>query len=388
MKTRRILFVVLLFVGASLLSSAQNLSSPITTAVPFLTHSPDARSASLGFTGVATSPDAFSMYYNPAKYAFLENEQTIIASGFNTYSNIALNRIMLHGAFAHKFGNSAFAATMRYSFGNKVYVVTPASPEPFGFRPANLAFDVAYSHCFSECFSAGFAGRYIHSNAALLSGNDKKMSSIAGDVSVYYKRPLGNLVDLSLGAAVANIGTKMNYFSPRSEEAEFIPTSLRVGSGFKFKFHPKNTLSVNLEFSKLLVPTPPIRNANGSVLYGFDDNVSVFRGMLQSFYDATGYAYDSQTDSYKPVSSFYQELCEISTGIGLEYSLADKFFVRSGYYHGSNSESFVNCFTQGLGMHFGIFGMDLSYVLYFHGPTCSIYSATQGIFRWDMYFAF
>ena len=87
MKKQSFLFAAMLLLGTSMSSQAQTMqASPITTAVPFLLNSPDARGAALGFSGVATSPDAFSMFYNPAKYAFMSNDHTMIASGFNAYS--------------------------------------------------------------------------------------------------------------------------------------------------------------------------------------------------------------------------------------------------------------------------------------------------------------
>ncbi|HEY8935321.1 MAG TPA: hypothetical protein VIM65_08875, partial [Cyclobacteriaceae bacterium] len=46
----------------------------ITTAVPFLTITPDARHAALGDAGVATSPDANSAYWNSAKLAFIDKK--------------------------------------------------------------------------------------------------------------------------------------------------------------------------------------------------------------------------------------------------------------------------------------------------------------------------
>ena len=42
----------------------------ITTGVPFLMISPDARAAGMGEMGVATSADAYSQQWNPAKYIF------------------------------------------------------------------------------------------------------------------------------------------------------------------------------------------------------------------------------------------------------------------------------------------------------------------------------
>ncbi len=46
--------------------------NPIQTAVPFLTIAPDSRAGALGDAGVATSPDLFSMHWNPAKFAFID----------------------------------------------------------------------------------------------------------------------------------------------------------------------------------------------------------------------------------------------------------------------------------------------------------------------------
>ena len=411
MKTNRILFAALLLLGASLSSQAQTVQANcITTAVPFLLNTPDARGASLGFSGVATSPDAFSMFYNPAKYAFMANDHTMIASGFNTFSSLVADQYLLYDAFAQKMGNSTIAATARYySCGEMDYV--DENNYHFGtYRPREFAVDVAYSYRFGEYFSAGLAGRFIHSNLISGYGNmvgvvyNAKSYSLAGDVSVYYKRPLGNLVDMSLGAAITNIGTKMSYSSAEGYK-DFIPTTLRIGSGFKFNFHPKNTMAVNLEFSKLMVPTPPIiarddtgnpmYNDDGTYLiqYGMDDNVSVFRGMFQSFYDAPGYAYYSlgyQPGEYNYIGSFYEELCEVNTGIGIEYNLADHFFVRTGYYHAPALKGGMNSLTEGLGMKFGIFGMDLSYSLFMYKPWTDALNSqlVNGRLRWDMYFAF
>ena len=283
MKTKRIFFAALLLLGASLSSQAQTMqASPITTAVPFLTNAPDARGAALGFSGVATSPDAFSMFYNPAKYAFMSNDHTMIASGFNAFSTLVSDQYLLYDAFAQRIGNSVIAATARHYSCGDINVYDVYNQHLGSYRPQEFAVDVAYSYRFSDYLSAGLAARFIHSNLISGYGNmvgvvyNAKSYSLAGDVSVYYKRPLGNLVDMSLGAAITNIGTKMSYSSAEGYK-DFIPTTLRLGSGFKFNFHPKNTLAVNLEFSKLMVPTPPIiaRDDTGNPMYNEEDRKSV-----------------------------------------------------------------------------------------------------------------
>ena len=404
MKTRRLFFAALLLFGASLLSQAQTLQgSPIITAVPFLNNAPDARGAALGFSGVATSPDAFSMFYNPAKYAFMSNDHTMIASGFNAYTTFP-DQYLLYDAFAQRIGNSVIAATARYHRYGDIVVYDAYHQNLGSYRPQEFAVDVAYSYRFRDYLSAGVAGRFIHCSLNTgMPGYNAQSSSIACDVSAYYKRPLGKLIDMSLGASITNIGTKMSYYS--MDEKYFIPTTLRLGSGFKFNFHPKNTLAVNLEFTKLMVPTPPIiaRDDYGNPLYnddgtyviryGMDNNVSVFRGMFQSFYDAPGYTYYSlgyHAEEYNHIGTFYEELCEVNTGIGIEYNLADHFFVRTGYYHVPGLKGGLNCLTEGLGMKFGIFGMDLSYSLFMYKPWTDAMNSQliNGRLRWDMYFAF
>ena len=406
MKTRRLLFAAVLLFGASLSSQAQTLqASPITTAVPFLNNTPDARGTALGFSGVATSPDAFSMFYNPAKYAFMSNDHTMIASGFNVFSAFQDRYMLLYNAFAQRIGNSVIAATARYHRYEDLVLYDEYHQNLGSYRPHEFAVDVAYSYRFSDYLSAGVAGRFIHYTLnASTPGYNVKSSSIAGDVSVFYRRPLGSLVDMSLGVAITNIGTKMAYYYAEGQK-DFIPTTLRLGSAFKFNFHPKNTLTVNLEFTKLMVPTPPIiarddtgnpmYNDDGSyqLLYGKDNNVSVFRGMFQSFYDAPGYAYYSfgyNAGQYNYIGSFYEELCEVNRGVGIEYNLADHFFVRTGYYHVPSLKGGMNCLTEGLGMKFGIFGMDLSYSLFMYKPWTDAMNSqlVNGRLRWDMYFAF
>ena len=148
MKTKRLLFAALLLFGASLASYAQTLQvNPITTAVPFLTNTPDARGASLGFSGVATSPDAFSMFYNPAKYAFMSNDHTMIASGFNAFTTFP-DQYMLYDAFAQRIGNSVIAATARYHRCGDVVLYDAFHQNLGSYRPQEFAVDVAYSYRF------------------------------------------------------------------------------------------------------------------------------------------------------------------------------------------------------------------------------------------------
>ena len=66
----------------------------ITTGVPFLLITSDARSAGMGEQGVATTPDAFSQNWNPSKYSFAPSQSGIGVS-YTPYLSQLVNDIFL-----------------------------------------------------------------------------------------------------------------------------------------------------------------------------------------------------------------------------------------------------------------------------------------------------
>ena len=82
LKTISIILISVLLLSVSAkaqvnLSGAETGSdiNTITTAVPFLLISPDSRSGAMGDVGVALSPDANSIHWNPAKLAFIDDDK-------------------------------------------------------------------------------------------------------------------------------------------------------------------------------------------------------------------------------------------------------------------------------------------------------------------------
>ena len=83
--------------------------------VPFLLVAADARAAGMADIGVATSTDAFSQQWNPAKYAFSKDTQGFSIS-YTPYLTDLVNDISL-GQFTYynKINErSAFAGSIRY----------------------------------------------------------------------------------------------------------------------------------------------------------------------------------------------------------------------------------------------------------------------------------
>src|SRR5665647_317515 len=94
--------------------------NPISTAVPFLTISPDSRHGAMGDVGAATSPDANSQYLNPSKYAFAEGNW-----GFSVSYTPWLRKLVSDINLAYLAGyyridnNQVIGSSLRYfSLGN------------------------------------------------------------------------------------------------------------------------------------------------------------------------------------------------------------------------------------------------------------------------------
>ena len=216
--------------------------------------------------------------------------------------------------------------------------------------------------------SGAVAGRFVYSDLTQGVGDYSRPGiSVAADVSVYYKRPVEWFksidADIAWGVAINNIGSKMTYNSS-SDKKDFIPTTLRLGACLDLGIDEYNSLAFNVDFTKLMVPTPPVRDQQtGEIVYGYDDDVAVVMGMIQSFYDAPGYAYNTETSQFDKIGKFYEELCEINFGVGVEYWYNRLFSVRAGYFNESALKGDRKYVTVGAGLRYTSFGLDVSYLI-------------------------
>ena len=385
MKVKRLLLAAFLLVAAT--SFGQNIIgqdytvSPnvITTAVPFVSISPDARGGAMGDCGVATTPDVYSMHYNPAKYVYLEDK---FAGGLG-YSpwlrNLVPDMNLAYLALAYKINErSAVAGTLRYFSCGEIEFRDVNNISQGKYSPNEWAIDATYSRMLGDYLSGAVAGRFIYSDLTQnQSDYGRPGISVAADVSVYYKRPVewfSNMdADFAWGAAITNIGSKISY-NGQSDRRDFIPTTLRLGAGLKLDLDEYNSLAFNVDFSKLMVPTPPVieRDEQGNpmynddgtykIKYGMDNNVSVVQGMIQSFYDAPGWGYN-QKHELVHYGAFYEELCEINIGGGIEYWYNNTFAVRGGYFNETALKGNRKYVTLGAALKYSVFGLDVSYLI-------------------------
>ncbi|MBQ2514121.1 MAG: type IX secretion system outer membrane channel protein PorV [Bacteroidales bacterium] len=349
--------------------NGQDLNA-ITTAVPFLTIAPDSRAGAMGDIGCATSADANSQSYNPAKYVFSDNQFGFSLSYSPWLRQLVndINLLYLSG-YWRITDMDAIGASLRYFSLGDIEFMDENGQSVSTQNPNEFAIDFTYSRKLIDQLSIAITPRFIYSNltAGQFVGGEETKAGLAGaaDISLFYEQDFDVKAfensTLRAGLCISNMGNKMSY-SFGTLRRDFLPTNLKLGLGYEMNFDGYNKLTLNGELNKLLVPTNPIYaidSATGRIIYdaagnpviaaGMDPDVSVPQGMIQSFYDAPG--------------GFKEEMREIMWALGAEYSYRDIFFVRLGYFHESQYKGNRQFLSVGAGIKYSVFGFDVSYLV-------------------------
>lgn len=347
---------LLIFLVAAYSVHSQN--RVVTTGVPFLLITADAKSAGIGEQGVATSPDAFSQNWNPSKYAFAPNDSGLGIS-YTPYLSQLVNDIFLGNIIFYKTTSdrSAWSASLKYfSLGEIQIGERPQDFEnPKIEKPYEFALDVGYALKLSDYFSMAVTGAFINSDLKLDSGNSdaSAASTVAFGVSGFYQSDEIPYSEYSgqwrAGFNLSNMGPKLSY--DEEGQSDYLPTNLKIGGSFDFIFDSYNKLAVSLEINKLLVPTPsePIENEIGDIIGYQQPDVSFISGMFRSFGDAP--------------DGFSEELKEFTWSLGAEFSYDDSFALRAGYFNESLDKGGRKFLTLGAGFEFNVIDIDLSYLI-------------------------
>ncbi|GAA4278238.1 type IX secretion system outer membrane channel protein PorV [Aquimarina mytili] len=359
---------------------AQEQDRAITTATPFLLIASDARAAGLADQGVATSPDAFSQQWNPAKYVFIKKKQAV-GVNYTPYLSNLVNDIFLGNVNYYNRINerSAFAASFRYfSLGDIEFRQTGDPNEVANTqRPNEFTFDVSYALKLNERFSMAVTGRYLRSDLRLqgLGGDASAAGSFGVDIAGFYQSDEIAFSSFNgrwrAGATISNIGPKIRYDDAGQEN--FIPTNFRIGGAFDFILNEDNRISPSIEFSKLLVPTPKDFDNDGDI--DAEDNreyqdISEFGAIFSSWGDAP--------------DGFSEELKEITWSLGAEYMYRDVFAFRAGYFNEAEEKGARKFLSLGAGFRYTSINLDVSYLF----STSAVKSPLEGTLRFGLTFAF
>lgn len=337
----------------------EKLFNPVGYAVISQTIAPDARGGGLGDVGAATDPDVNSQYWNPAKYPF-NISRAGVSLNFTPWLRSLVNDMNLaYLSGYYRIGDySAVSASLRYFNMGEVYTEDPSvNPNAMTINPYEMSFDVAYSLMLSEKFSLAAAIRWIYSDMRLDYKEDRSpASAFAADIAAYYQNyvVIGQReCQLGVGLDISNIGSKITFGG--EEYSEFLPVNLRLGASLMIPIDEYNRITLAADANKFLVPTVPQQEEGEDateykdrVLREYND-VSAISGIFKSFSDAPG--------------GFKEELEEINYGLGAEYVYNDKFALRAGYHHESQSKGNRKYFTVGAGFKMNVFSLDAAYVV-------------------------
>ncbi len=360
----------------------------ITTGVPFLLVASDARAAGMADQGVATSTDAYSQQWNPAKYAFATDKQGFSIS-YTPYltqlvNDISLGQVNYYNRISER---SAFATSLRYFSLGDIELRQNYDDEAKVVKPNELALDGSYSLKLSDHFSMAVGGRYIRSNLKI---QDQNVDAVAGtsfavDVAGFFQSEEIAFSDFNgryrLGFNFQNMGPKISYDATKNDiTSNYLPANMRLGGGFDFILDDYNKVALNVEFAKLMVPTPQaltdvngdgvIDNTDQSLINEEYKKTNWVSGMFKSFNDAPG--------------GFSEELKEITYSVGTEYMYQDSFAFRMGYFHESPVKGARKFFSLGAGFKYNVVKVDVSYLF----NASNIKSPLENTLRFSLTFNF
>lgn len=345
-----------MLIGFSISATAQGTVNPInivTTAVPFLRISPDARSGGMGDVGVATIPDASSVFWNLSKIPFAKSNSAIALTYTPWLQSLGLNDVYLASAAGYKQldDRQAISMSLRYFSLGDIQFTDNLGNNLQTYRPREFAVDGGYSRKLSDNLGLGIALRYINSNLASgqsASGSTYKTgTAVSGDLSLFHDGSTGGTVSgLNWGVVLSNLGSKIGYTDDATQK-DFIPANLGLGAAYVDVFDENNKVTFGLDFNKLLVPSPPaIGDTSGLNNYHSE---GVVGSWFNSFTDAPG--------------GFSEEMKEVQISVGAEYTYNDQFAFRVGYFYENPTQGDLQYFTLGAGLSYTMFSLNFSYLV-------------------------
>jgi len=367
---------ILLFILLLIFQYFYGQDRVVVTGVPFMLITPDARASGMGDLGVATSVDVYSQQWNPAKYVFSEKKIGLGVS-YTPYLSKLVDDIFLANItfFKKNSQRSAWGTSLKYfSLGDIQFneLIGNTIIDQGIERPNELTFDFSYSLLLSKKYSMAVAGRFIYSDLKISTDIDASSATSLGvDVAGFYKSDIFKLINnssqLRMGFNIANIGPRLKY--DEGGQMNYIPTNLKIGWGLTTLFTSENSLAFNVEFNKLLVPSPIafFDENNYSVSYRQPD-INFINGILESFNDAPG--------------GFNEELKEITWAIGLEYSFQNYFSLRTGYFNENLEKGSRKFLTLGTGFLLDFAQIDISYLF----STSKIRNPLENTLRFSLSF--
>ncbi|KAI9452623.1 hypothetical protein F5148DRAFT_1289542 [Russula earlei] len=333
------LLLGVLSINGACLYAQQGEVNIATSAVPFLSISPDAKAGGMGDAGIATAADERSVFYNRAQLPFAEEKNNAGITYTPWMHDVANDVYLLSASGYHRIGDrQAISAGIRYFNVGQLAVKDFSGNNVFSTNPYELSVDLGYSRKLSQKLALAVALRYISSHlvSGSVNGNTYQAgNAVAGDVSLSYNAVDTTSGGFSVGLVVSNLGSKISYTS-NADQKNFLPANLGLGFGYTSIWEEVNSLTIGVDINHLLVPLMP-----GDV-QGLKDYYN------QGVMEAWGKSFNNH---------------QYTAGIGAEYAYRHRFLLRVGYKGSLSQNTGVAAgITAGCGVHLDSrYDIDLSY---------------------------
>jgi hypothetical protein len=351
--TLKLTALVMLLGGTITVSNAQNINV-VTSAVPFLRISPDARSGGMGDVGIATAPDANAAFANIARTPFATSKTSIAVNYSPWLRDLSVNDVFIAslGGYYKLDDKQAISASLRYFKLGTVQFTDQSGNDLQQYNPKEFAIDLGYSRKLTSKLALGIAIRYINSNLArgtFNSLNYKAGSSVAGDLHLYHHGAKENGQGLNWGLTLSNLGSKMSYSSDATQK-DYIPANIGLGLAYTKVFDEANKITFALDFNKLLVPTPPVLTGAGA-----SDSAALLKYRDRS-------VVSSWVNSFGEGKGINNEIQEVNIAVGAEYWYNNQFGFRAGYFYENPNKGNRKYFTVGAGIKYSVAALNFSYI--------------------------
>ncbi|MFA7287873.1 MAG: type IX secretion system outer membrane channel protein PorV [Melioribacteraceae bacterium] len=345
---KRMIFILILMISVvyTKVTFAQGES-----AVPFLLLAPDSRAGGIGESGAGLADNSAAIFWNPAGIAFLTGSEVSFTHS-NWLPQFQLDLFYDYATYRQYIDdlNGSVTASVTYMNFGEFVRTSSNSPDPIGtFRSFDAALTLGYATKISTDWGLGFNFRLIHSRLSDKPTEQEQGKGVATSVSFDVAgmwRPedlelplIGNIGNkFSIGANLSNIGPKIYYID--QAQADPIPTNFRLGFAARFFEDDYNSLTMTLDFSKLLVSRADSTKKK------------------DEFYKAIFTAWADQ-----PLS---EELRDVVTSMGIEYwyGIPEDFMfaLRAGFFYEDPAYGNRKFATLGAGIRYDLYGFDFSYI--------------------------
>jgi len=343
MKSLSAIILTLLFVSISSIP----LFAQGGATVLFLMINPGAREGGMGEAGVALADDGNAIYWNPAGLAF-QHEGKDARKGEATLMHVQwlpqfnLNDMFFDYAAVNrkiKDVGTVGLALQYINYGKNIQTDTQGN-ELGNFNSNEFAITGSYALKLKKNLGFGVNIKYIYSNLSpgIFVDQERREgrgSTFAVDVATLWHP--GFSKKLSLGMNISNIGPKMTFVD--REQADPLPTNLRVGFGYDLVRSEYNRLTLVYDANRLL-----IRRRLTSDSVSVADNV--FKAMLSTWSDG----------------SFSDQLKKFTHSVGMEYWYTDLIALRAGYFYENKAIGGRQFWTFGGGLRVSVLQVDFSYI--------------------------